>query len=208
MSHNLEFEHRPMVAKQSHFRRAPFQIGKLRSVWCWAADERGSILIEAAIICPVLLIIFLGMVEFSQALTVKRRVQNVASSTADLVAQSQSVTTADLNDIASMGVQLMLPFSSTGLSLTLTSVAEDANSKITVQWSCSWSRLSNSPNCAAGGSTFTGLPTGLLNPGQSLIIGQTSYPYTPAIGEFLTGGLTFSSTFYFRPRLVTLVVKQ
>jgi Flp pilus assembly protein TadG len=197
-----------MVAKQSLFRTAPFQIGRLRRVWRWAADEQGSVLIEAAIICPVLVIIFLGMVEFSQALTVKRRVQNVASATADLVAQSQSVTTADLNDIASIGAQLMAPFSSTGLSLTLTSVAEDTDSKITVQWSCSWSPLASSANCAAGGTAFTGLPTGLLNPGQSLIIGQTLYPYAPAIGEFLTGGLTFSATSYYRPRLVTSVVKQ
>ena len=74
-----------MVAKQSLFRTAPFQTGRLRRVWRWAADEQGSVLIEAAIICPVLVIIFLGMVEFSQALTVKRRVQNVASATADLV---------------------------------------------------------------------------------------------------------------------------
>jgi Flp pilus assembly protein TadG len=148
------------------------------------------------------------MVEFSQALTVKRRVQNVASTTADLIAQSQTVTTAELNDIASIGVQLMLPFSSTRLSLTLTSVAEDANSNITVQWSCSWSRLSSPASCAAGGAAFTGLPAGLLSPGQSLIIGQTLYPYTPAIGQFLTGGLTFSATSYFRPRLVSSVVKQ
>ena len=91
----------------------------------WPAGERGTIAIEAAIILPVLLLIFLGMVEFGQAFTVKRRVQNVASSTADLVAQSQTVTTAQLNDIASIGAQLMLPFSSTGIALTITSVAED-----------------------------------------------------------------------------------
>ena len=91
----------------------------------WRAGERGTIAIEAAIILPLLLLIFLGMVEFSQAWTVKRRVQSVASTTADLVAQSQAVTTAQLNDIASIGAQLMLPFSSAGIALTITSVAED-----------------------------------------------------------------------------------
>jgi len=174
----------------------------------WRAGERGTIAIEAAIILPLLLLIFLGMVEFSQAWTVKRRVQSVASTTADLVAQSQTVTTAQLNDIASIGAQLMLPFSSAGIALTITSVAEDSQNKITVQWSCSWATLSSSANCSASGAAYTGLPTGLLSAGQSLIIGRTSYPYTPAIGEFLTGGLTFSASSYFRPRLVTSVVKQ
>jgi Flp pilus assembly protein TadG len=148
------------------------------------------------------------MVEMSQAFTVKRRVQNVASTTADLVAQSQAVTTSDLNDIASIGAQLMLPFSSTGLTLTIKSVAEDTQSKVTVQWSCSWSSLSSSANCTATGAAYTGLPSGLLNPGQSVIIGQAAYPYTPSIGEFLTGGLTFTASSYYRPRLAASVVKQ
>ena len=196
-----------MVAKQRLFRRArlPTQGRRISRL---PAGERGTIAIEAAIILPLLILIFLGMVEFSQALTVKRRVQNVASATADLVAQSQTVTTAQLNDIANIGAQLMLPFSSTGIALTITSVAEDSQNNITVQWSCSWATLSSSANCSASGAAYTGLPAGLLSAGQSLIIGRTSYPYTPAIGEFLTGGLTFAGASYFRPRLVSSVVKQ
>jgi Flp pilus assembly protein TadG len=197
-----------MAAKLWLLRRVGIPTGRWGRAKSWPADERGSTAIEAAIILPVLVLIFLGMVEMSQAFTVKRRVQNVASSTADLVAQSQSVTTSDLNDIASIGAQLMLPFSSTGLTLTITSVVEDTQSKITVQWSCSWSSLSSSANCTASGATYTGLPSGLLNPGQSVIIGQTTYPYTPSIGEFLTGGLTFTASSYYRPRLAAAVVKQ
>ena len=164
--------------------------------------------IEAAIIFPLLIMIFFGMIEFSQAFTLKRRVQNVATAAADLVAQSESVTTAQLNDIASIGAQLMLPFSSTGLTLTISSIAEDSKSNITVQWSCAWSSLSSSANCTATGAAYTGLPAGLLSAGQSVIIGQTSYPYKPAIGQFLTGGWTFLGASYYRPRLSAAVVKQ
>lgn len=197
-----------MVAGQWLLRRVAVPIAQQRRAGRWRADERGSVAIESAIIFPVLVLIFLGMVEMSQAFTVKRRVQNVANSTADLVAQSQTVTTSDLNDIASIGAQLMLPFSSTGLTLTITSVAEDTQSKVTVQWSCSWSSLSSSANCTATGAAYAGLPSGLLNPGQSVIIGRVAYPYTPSIGEFLTGGLTFTASSYYRPRLAASVVKQ
>jgi len=197
-----------MVGGQWLLRRAVIPIAQRRRAGRWHADERGVAAIEAAIILPLLLTIFLGMVEMSQAFTVKRRVHNVAIATADLVAQAETVTTSDLNDIASIGAQLMLPFSSTGLTLTIMSVAEDSQSKITVQWSCAWSSLSSSANCTATGAAYTGLPSGLLNPGQSVIIGQTSYPYTPSIGAFLTGGLTFTASSYFRPRLAAAVVKQ
>jgi Flp pilus assembly protein TadG len=197
-----------MVERRRLFQGLVFPGRQWRSLDGWPAEERGAAAIEAAIILPLLVMIFAGMVEMSQAFTVKRRVYTVASAAADLVAQSQTVTTSDLNDIASIGTQLMLPFSSTGLTLTITSVAENSQSKITVQWSCSWSNLSSSANCTAGGAAYTGLPSGLLNPGQSVIIGQTSYPYKPAIGEFLTGGLTFTASSYFRPRLAAAVVKQ
>jgi Flp pilus assembly protein TadG len=197
-----------MVEGQWLLRRVAFPVAQQQRAGRWRADERGVAAIEAAIVFPLLVLIFLGMVEMGQAFTVKRRVQSVASTTADLVAQSQSVTTSDLNDIASIGAQLMLPYSSTGLALTITSVAEDNQSKITVQWSCSWSNLSSSANCSATGAAYTGLPSGLLSPGQSVIIGQTVYPYKPAIGEFLTGGLTFTASTYYRPRLAAAVVKQ
>ena len=189
-------------------RRARSLVARWRSAWLYVADERGSILIEAAIIFPLLGMIFIGMIEFSQAFTVKRRVQNVASATADLVAQSQSVTTANLNDIASIGVQLMLPYSSTGLSLTISSVAESAQGAITVQWSCSWASISSSGTCTSSGATYTGLPTGLLSAGQSVIIGKTTYVYTPTIAEFLVGGRTFTSTSYYRPRLTASVTME
>ncbi len=179
-----------------------------RTALCAKADERGAILIEAALIFPVLLTIFLGMAEFSQAFTAKRRVQSVASTVADLVSQEQSVTTADLADIAGAGAQIMLPFSSSGLSLTIASVGEDANKNITQQWSCSWSSVPASPSCSATGAAYAGLPTGLLHPGDSIIVATTNYTYTPVAGVFLLGGVTFSGASYYRPRLSASVVKE
>lgn len=171
------------------------------------AGRGGSVAIEAAIIIPILFMMFFGMVEMGQAFTAKRRVQGVASATADLVAQSSSVSTADLVDIASIASQLMLPYSSTRLALKITSVAEDASSNITAQWSCAWSSVVSAPTCTTTAATYTGLPSGLLSAGQSVIVGQATYAFTPTIVDFLTSGVTFSSTAYFRPRLASSVTK-
>lgn len=172
------------------------------------ACERGSVAIETALIFPVLITMFFGMIEFGQAFTVQRRVQSVASTVADLVSQNQSVSTSDLNDIASVGVQLMRPYSSTTLGLQISSIAADSNNKVTVQWSCVWANLSASAVCTATGAAYNSLPAGLLSAGQSVIVGQTSFPYQPIFGAFLSGALTFTGTAYFRPRLSASVVKQ
>jgi Flp pilus assembly protein TadG len=171
-------------------------------------DDKGAILIEAAIVLPVLLTIFLGMVEFSNAFTAKRRVQAVASTTADLVAQARAVTMADLTDIASVGAQLMQPFSSNGLTLKISSVSEDSQSTITEQWNCTWSGISGTPTCAQTGAAYSGAPAGVLRAGESIIIGTATYAFTPVVGQFLLGGTTFTASFYFRPRLAASVPLQ
>ena len=170
-----------------------------------ASGEKGAVLVEAVVVIPILLMIFVGLVEFSQAFTARRRVQSVASTTADLVSQAVSVAQSDLNDIASAGGQLMLPFASTGLTLTLMSVGADANSNITVNWSCSWTSVTSSGTCSTTGAPYTSLPSGLISANQCIIIAQTAYTYTPILADFLANGVQFASSAYFFPRQVTCV---
>ncbi len=178
------------------------------------AREDGAILFEAAIVLPILLMIFVGMVEFSQAFTAKRRVASVAITTADLVAQAASVTTSNLNDIVSISNALLAPLSVKTLTVTVTSVGLDANNNAATLWICTWSKIGAAPSCtvSAQGCTATGaaysLPKGLtLQPGNSLIVTNATYKYNPQIAKFLMGGVTFNSASYFKPRQVSCVTK-
>ncbi len=50
----------------------------------------GIAAVEFALIVPIMLCMFIGTVELSQAITVDRRVTQVASTTADLVARQKT----------------------------------------------------------------------------------------------------------------------
>lgn len=52
-------------------------------------DRRGVAAIEFALIVPIMSAMFIGAVELSQVITVDRRVTQVASATADLVARAE-----------------------------------------------------------------------------------------------------------------------
>jgi Flp pilus assembly protein TadG len=65
-------------------------------------QQSGQALIEAALIFPILLGLFLGVSEFSEAFTVSRRLQAAAHTTADLVARMQSVAAKDVDGIKAM----------------------------------------------------------------------------------------------------------
>ncbi|MGA7324746.1 MAG: TadE/TadG family type IV pilus assembly protein [Rhodomicrobium sp.] len=158
-------------------------------------DRRGSILLETAIVLPVLVLILLGLAEFGEAFSIKRRNSQVASTAADLVAQVSSVATSDLQDIASIGGTILAPFPSPPLGLRISSVIQNAKNA-TVQWSYG----SGSLSAAAKGSAYA-LPTGLINQNQTIIVAQTSYKFAPTFGTYLLGGVTFTSTAYNTPRI-------
>src|SRR5688572_10346719 len=51
-------------------------------------DTRGVAAVEFGFIVPIMFFLFVGTIEFSQALTVDRRLTLAASSTADLIARA------------------------------------------------------------------------------------------------------------------------
>ena len=98
-------------------------------------DQRGLAAIEFAMIFPIMVLLFLGSVEFSQGLTVDRRVTQVASSTADLVAQFEELTPEQVDDIIDIGTLLLGGFDPVPLRVTIVSVSTDADGNATVDWS-------------------------------------------------------------------------
>lgn len=182
--------------------RARIMMTSLRKTVCRAAgrvrrardDERGISAIEFALIVPIMITLYMGVVELSHALTVDRRVTSVASVTADLVAQAEELTDADITDIFNAATSVMQPYSATPLSIVVTSVVADENNATTVAWSRALNGTAHPKD-----SAFT-VPTGLTQPFSSVIVAEVSYTYTPVLGEFITGSINLTDTFYLRPR--------
>ena len=165
-----------------------------RALRAWRRDEAGVSAVEFALVCPVMITMYFGAVEFSHALTIDRRVTAVASTAADLVAQVEEIDSDDLDDIFEASTTIMTPYTATPISIVLSSVEADEDNKTTVDWSCAHN---GSP--LSEGSDFS-VPTGLTQAFSSVIVAQVSYTYTSPVGEFLTGGITLTDTFYLRPR--------
>jgi Flp pilus assembly protein TadG len=170
----------------------------------FAADRRGVSAIEFAIIAPLLITFYLGMAETTQAMMAKRKASHVASVIGDLVAQDQSVTDAEMTDTWTIGNALLSPFPTTGLlKMRVTSVTANAAGEAKVDWSdnSGWTDVSN-------GSTWTGIPAGLITAGQSLIIAETSYAYDSPIKKYVPNTLNFARTYYLRPRKIKTVLRS
>ncbi len=180
--------------------------GAWRSYWRRLSEEKaGFAAVEFAMVVPIMIILFLGSVEFSLALSYDRRVTAISSATADLVAQEEEVDSAYLNDVMKIADSLMPPGAQiTSLDIKLISVVTDADSNVTVSWS--YDRTGGSPPYAKD-SAYNDLPADLVEPLSSVIVSEVSYIYNPPVGHFITGDISLSERFFLRPRKSLQVTK-
>jgi Flp pilus assembly protein TadG len=167
-----------------------------------AGDQRGVSAIEFAMLLPLMLALYLGVVEISQGIAAQRKVTMTARTMADLVSQASNVANTYMNNSLTAATAVMAPFPDSKLKVTVTSITIDANGKATVSWSDT-----KNGTARAKGSSVT-LPAALAVKDSSLIWSEVEYAYTPTIGYVISGTLTLKDNLYMRPRLSTCVTRE
>ena len=159
------------------------------------SDQRGGAAIEFAIIAPVAVLLYCGFAELTMAMMAERRAAHVASVVADLVAQTPSVTSANVTDIINVGNSIMAPFPSAPLQLRVTSVIADVNGVPKVAWS-----QAHGLTALTNNATVSPFPANLLAAGDSVVMADVQYAFTSPLQMTLPHALTFRDTFYLKPR--------
>lgn len=163
--------------------------------------REGVSAVEFALIAPIMILIYFGMAELCQGFMAQKRVEHVASAIADLVAQDDSVSTAELTDVFTVARHVLSPYPTTTLKQRISSVTRDSNGVAKVDWSSSsgWTNRSN-------GSTVT-LPADLIGNGESVIMAEVEYAYHSAADYVMPEQINFKKTYYLRPRMSDKVLK-
>ncbi len=164
--------------------------------------------VEFSLILPIIILLFFGMLEASDALTVNRRVSNAANAVVDLVGQSEKITPSEVASIFT-GAEKMIESDGEGgdLEMKLTSVVRnpDDPDEIIVEWSVD--NEGNEPYTP--GDVFTSVEDDeIIIPGVSLLISEVTYVYTAGISKRVLGSpITFEKRANRWPR-VALNVRQ
>jgi Flp pilus assembly protein TadG len=188
-------------------------------LWRWrlfprlfARAEAGMAAVEFSLILPILILLWIGGVEVTQALSVDRRLNNLSSSIGDLVARSKLVTYSDVDSIFEIAKGAMFPFckdpnpptcASRGLQMRITAVNMNGAGTPSV----AWSRSKNTTGYTSSDNALmlTLVPSALRVPSTQVIMAEVYYPYTPAVGKVIIGTRTLNDRMYFVPRLVNNV---
>lgn len=159
------------------------------------SDRRGVAAVEFALLAPVVIVTYCGLAEVSIAMMAERRAAHTASVIGDLVAQSSSLDTTQLNDIFSVATAIMAPFPSAPLKLRVTSVTADSTGSPKVSWS-----QGSGITAMTKTATVVGFPPNLLVAGDSLVQADVQYTFTSPLQYVMHNPIVFSDTFYLKPR--------
>jgi Flp pilus assembly protein TadG len=167
-------------------------------------SESGVSAIEFALIVPLMLFFFFGIAEVANYIMVARKVANVASIAADLVAQDKNVDDGEMADIMGALDVVLAPFNPAEAKIVISSVVADVNGDLTIAWSDARNTAARAPGSAAPAS----IPDDLVPESQGIVMSEVEYTYTTTFGFYLTSGITVSDTFYIKPRRSTTVERD
>jgi len=168
----------------------------------FVANRRGVAALEFAIILPGLLLIYLGGFEASKALEASRKVDSTAETVGNLVARNRTMTKIGLENIFAISAAVMVPFSTDGLNITVTTVSVDETGKGVVDWS-----QANTGAALNKGDRYDVPPELVFDAETYLVVVGVSYPYKPVMdyGGFFSG-TTMAKEYTFRPRISRSIV--
>ncbi len=187
----------------------------------WKADKRGIAAVEFALIVPIMGVMFVGAVEMSQVITVDRRVTQVASATADLVARAEKqISQTEISDILKVGSYILKPYNATPVQIVLRNVTSSPTDATVAKqsWSCTYQGTGETLTCACSNTTFS-LPANLVTTNDSVVVSEATYNYTPLVfnyfmkkafsGSGATSGVyPLTETIYLKPRSQTAMLLQ
>jgi Flp pilus assembly protein TadG len=159
----------------------------------------GLAAVEFGLIAPLLVTMLLGSVEVTNMVMCDQKVESMASAASDLVAQKSSVSTSDVNDVFTATNTILYPYSTTTVSITITSIIQDPNNVNNAI--VAWSNAQNATPHTVG--TSMTVPAGLITAGGSVIYSEVRYSYTSPLTGLVTS--TMTSNFYSKPRAAAQV---
>lgn len=158
-------------------------------------ERRGVALIEFAVIAPLMLLVYLGSFQLSDALSCHRKLTLANRLVADLVSQYAVLDAQEVDAVLRLGTQAMTPYDAERATVRVTALHTGTNGVTRVVWS----KAANADPEKAG--TAIDLPPAIAERGRTLIRSEVTYAM-PLFAPFgLSPTVAMSDEMFVAPRL-------
>jgi len=177
--------------------------------------RNGAAAVEFALLLPLLITMFFGVVETTLALLCRADVSVMASTAADLISQESAASNTDISNVYTAAGAILYPYYNLSVigsatpTIRITSVIYDPASQSTtsgkVAWTCTQAGSGTlSPSTHNVNNTVT-LPQALMTTNGSVIIAEIAYNYASPTTKVITGPINMTNNFYLKPRRVAQI---
>lgn len=175
-------------------------------------SQSGVAAVEFALMVPVMMTVWVGMVVSTDALNAEKKVTLLARTLADMTTQMVAVSQADMDSIFKATEAVLWPHPSTGLGMRVIAIDIDGAGKAFVEWSAvpSDSSIKGSYTTIARCTEFKKLPAGLKIPRTFVVLAEVEMNYAASVatqivndlfgGAFAGGKVKMGDNLYMRPR--------
>src|SRR5919198_4366899 len=103
-------------------RSLPSRIELIQRLVSFARDRRGISAVEFAMLLPLMVTLYLGVVEVSQGVAIDRKVTLTTRTMADLASRVSSINNADMSSLLNASAAVIAPYDKTKVKVVLSAV--------------------------------------------------------------------------------------
>lgn len=182
-----------------------------RRLIAFARNRRGIAAVEFALVVPIMLTMYLGLIELTAALGHDRKAVLLARTLADIVTQSAGITNGDMNTIFNAATATMAPHPVTNIAMRVTSLSIDGAGTAFVDWSDVKNIGASNPYSKYGQCRVSNdlVPLAIRSPRSWLVVSEVKIRHMPTFGTFIAPtGVEMVESLPMRPRVTTSIVRE
>jgi len=172
-----------------------------RAVRRLRGNQSGVGAVEFALIAPVLIMLYMGSLEVSVAMSVNKKLARAASTVADLVTQDSEVDKKFLESMVNVAQSVMTPFPADGVKMKITGISIDGSGVGKAMWS--WKEDKSTPYAK---NSIQTLPKDLAIPNTFLVRTEVEFDhklllFVPDLPNLDARTLKMKKTYHLRQRI-------
>jgi Flp pilus assembly protein TadG len=177
-------------------------------------SQDGAAAVEFALLLPVMITMFFGMVETTLALVCRADISQMAATAADLVSQVNTANSGDISNVYAAAGTILYPYYTGGATgkptIRITSVIYDSTSATPttsgkVAWTCTQNGTGTlTPASRSVNSTVT-FSQPLMVTNGSVLMAEVAYNYSSPTTQTIVGSINMSNNFYTKPRRIAQI---
>ncbi|MGI9508118.1 MAG: TadE/TadG family type IV pilus assembly protein [Geminicoccaceae bacterium] len=168
--------------------------------------DRGNVVVEFALVLPVLLMMMLASAELGRFVLLNQKIDRVAITMSDLVARAETISESELDDIFNAAAHVAEPFDLGGSGrVVISSVTNVGGGGATVAWQrTGGGSFITASEIGAEGETADLPDDFAVRDGETAIISEVFFDFEPFLSEVIVSPRVIYRRAHHRPRLGTL----